>query len=431
MITRRNFLQKSLGTSIGMGLSPLFSMGQALAQSTVTNKNHSFVVFVADGGLDVVLGLDPKVLDQEYNERDLFLGYRPEERLQVGNLFLGPTAGDLARSSFVSDMVIINGIYHNSENVDHRANLAYITSGNSEGKSPFILSNPGFSPGKKDWGVLYSGSAAPITNSNPSNRRLISTQDINSATTISPTLARNLNLSALKVTNQEILNYQKETQNVRAYSDTLKQQNLDISEAQSQFLASLHLNLARFATFSISEPDIDSHTNHYDTHSQAQSQVWNQVTRFVEAAKKIPTQDGQASLYDNMTVIVVSDFSRTIGLNLAKGKDHNPETNSMLIISPLLKLKQQVIGESLLRSANVSRTGFAQHIGLPIDYKTGQVYQGPMQQIDSNVAPLYPENVYASLAVAFGFNPKNLFPSLSNVRVLPQFKRQSLSPFDF
>lgn len=435
MINRRQFLKSTLALSATSGLGPLSQISQAMGQSY--NANHFFVLVTAFGGMDVVLGLDPQVLDKEYHQRDLFLGYRPEDRVSWQGGFLGPAAQSLAQSDFASDLLIINGIYQSSENMDHEANLNYVLSGHPSGKSPHILANPGFmNISSKSLGI-FTNTNFPQLSPHKTNRPHHSISDFNQLTfgssqSATDLLSSSINLDHLKLKGSDVASFAQKINAIESKKRDLNSLQLNLSDDLLIFLAGVTLGYSQlgYLEFNPSQ-NLDTHNNHEKIHPQAQSSVWDKISNFINATKKIPSLDNRSSLYENMTLIFVSEFARTINLNNSDGKDHNPETNSMLILSPQLTAKGQVIGESVIRSATVSERNRPEHVALPIDYSTGEVYKGPREQTPQNVAPLFPENVYASLSEAFGISSKKLFPNRDTLNILPQFKQSSKGFFDF
>lgn len=104
---------------------------------------------------------------------------------------------------------------------------------------------------------------------------------------------------------------------------------------------------------------------------------------------------------DYTTFMVVTEFSRTPYLNGAKGKDHNPDTNSVLIAGKGV-VGGKTFGASKVIPAKKSLTGAALHIATAYDSRTGLPAEGP-----HGAKFIFPENVIKTVADLF-LKPKNL-----------------------
>ena len=147
---------------------------------------------------------------------------------------------------------------------------------------------------------------------------------------------------------------------------------------------------------------LDTHSQHEKTHLATQKTVWQRVADLFSLFKTLPYKSG--SLFDATTFLVVSEWSRTPFLNAAKGKDHNPFTNSALLAGRRIQ-KGKVFGASKLIPRTKSELGVAEHIAAPYDYKN--------------------KMIATSAQGASFFYPENLIQSLGSVLQVPQF-----SPFE-
>jgi hypothetical protein len=146
--------------------------------------------------------------------------------------------------------------------------------------------------------------------------------------------------------------------------------------------------------------DLDTHSEHPRNHMTKQAAVWEQFAAMVKVLKAVPTADGQ-SLFDKTTIVAFSEFSRTPALNEAKGKDHNPLTNSVLVSGPGFK-KNTAIGGSRIVNRRVSSSGTPYHVAVPVDFTTGRV--ATRRDEFSMGEMITPENVMATVADSLGLS---------------------------
>ena len=140
--------------------------------------------------------------------------------------------------------------------------------------------------------------------------------------------------------------------------------------------------------------NLDSHINHEKYHMRSQTQAWDYVSQFFNIFKSVPYH--QKSLFDFTTFLVVTEFSRTPFLNLLKGKDHNPYTNSILFAGKGVN-GNQTIGKSIVWSKRQTSKENSIHTGLPINFKTGEV----IQALTPDCNMIAPENVARTLLEIF------------------------------
>ena len=99
----------------------------------------------------------------------------------------------------------------------------------------------------------------------------------------------------------------------------------------------------------------------------------------------------------------MSEFSRTPALNAAKGKDHNPMTNSALLAGYGIK-GGTVAGASRLVTRRQTATGFPDHIARPYNFKTRKLATSP-----AGASFFFPENVVQTVGKIYrspvGFTP--------------------------
>ena len=129
--------------------------------------------------------------------------------------------------------------------------------------------------------------------------------------------------------------------------------------------------------------------------------IWTDVADLFSLFKKVPYKEG--SLFDYTTFMVSCEFSRTPALNAAKGKDHNPMTNSILLAGKNIQ-GGKTVGKSRIIPKIKSKTGNPEHYAWPFNFKEGKLAEGP-----ENASFFYPENVVRSIGKVFkdpvGFTP--------------------------
>jgi hypothetical protein len=156
--------------------------------------------------------------------------------------------------------------------------------------------------------------------------------------------------------------------------------------------------------------ELDTHSNHEKRHLEAQKKVWESVASIFKLFKSVSYEG--TSLFDLTTFMVVSEFSRTPALNAAKGKDHNPFTNSVLLAGKGVR-GGQTCGASRLIPRKETETGMPDHIAWPYDYKAQKLATGP-----DGASFLFPENVVQTVGKIFD-RPASFAPVDASVPVIP------------
>ncbi len=119
-------------------------------------------------------------------------------------------------------------------------------------------------------------------------------------------------------------------------------------------------------------PTLDTHSGHIGVHKSAQVQVFGKIAEVLDLFKATPFGNNGESLFDKTTFMVTSEFSRTAALNSAKGKDHNPMTNSTMLIGKGIK-GGEIVGASTLVTRENSTFSLPYQIGLPYDFENKRV----------------------------------------------------------
>ncbi len=391
-MNRRSFLK-----SIAVGASALDLLFLERAWGAPNSQSRFFVMLRVSGGMDSTLGLEPW-LENPASENEFFLGYGKDAVIRSGAISLGPAAHPLV--PYVKDIAIINGMVMHDSNVDHGANTQYIRTGRGTGAPDVALRLS-----------LANGGPRGIIANAAINSTSLSTFTMSVASDLVELAGVGSDLSAIC----PFVNTMRPT----SYSESLKR-----SCSSRQITTDLFSNFSRlkkdpfyedligddmkmliasFLSGSCFQAQwlltpktgvIDSHASHLALQLPAQLNIWEQVASIFKAFKA--TSFEQKSLFDFTTFFAVSEFSRTPALNSSNGKDHNPQTNSVLLAGGGIKGGTS-LGQSLFVDKNHSKIGIPVLWGLPIDFKTGQLAKTIDVGQRSNFNFIVPENLVGTL----------------------------------
>jgi hypothetical protein len=410
MKSRRDFL-KNLGlvsaTSILYDIYPRWA--QASSFITQYQKNN-LLILVMEGGWDVTLGTDPWISNTPPNESDMFIEYDQQSVFRYQNMNLGPAMKSM--QAYASDFSIVNGVFVSSSDNGHLAASLYMATGDGGGHAASLPVELLQSHDEQRFGIIanrdvYLGprSASVLNFNNILTQNSSSAKSNISYPNVESPLgrSRNLLISNEQALNQYWINLDKIKKLKPEYSTD---QNLNPIFVA---IAAFKTGLSRAANIVLNGSNLDTHSTHPQAHLNAQDNLWKQVAEAFYILKNTPGEDGASSLLDNTLVMVTSEFSRTPALNAAKGKDHNPMTNSVLIAGCGIKSGLSIGGSRLVTSKE-SSTQRSYHIGLPSDLQTGRAItkrdQIGMGQI------IKPETVLVTAVEALGL-PRYLFGSVS------------------
>lgn len=419
---RRNFL-KLFGKLSSYALAPqIFNFIPAHAQAR--GKSHFFVLLTVDGGMDVTLGLDPRVHQDGEDQKDVFLEYRPEEIIQAGAIKLGPAAAAL--KEFSKNLVIINGV-NTRRDAGHTSNLEYMASGNGDGSKAFLPAEIGHATGVLGpAGILQSNFTVRL-----GNHELITTdtrQFFNqlSSTQDSIDFLEALGSKQSAAFKTAISSFQEISRPTMEIVRELAVENPGIqlsSLPEEKLIAKIFqrkLSFQAVMRVSDSSNNLDTHSNHAGEegvpgpHWKGQAAVWSKVAEIFKVFKN--SKFNKSSLFDHTTFMIVTEFSRTPFLNGSKGKDHNPLTNSVLLTGPNFRGGQVIGGSRVIRRTEANPSV---HIASPIDYSTAQVISKKEDGADlSQVKFIYPENLAQTIVHAFG-NPSGISSVARSIPVIP------------
>lgn len=364
---RRDFL-KALGLSSVALQIPQFAFA---TNNSAQGLPKYFVLMRMQSGWDITLSLDPKQHANGSTQDDMFIEYAPSEILRAGGMSFGPAMQPMLRHA--GGFSVVNGIITATTDNGHTANLDYLSSGNGEGKAPYVPAEIAASSQAGSLGVVFSGQSISLdrdvmmtsTSNVESLRSSVNLADFRKM--IDASLKRDdffkaqqamLNNAAAIAKLNDLLTASKATEE----SDpTIKAGKILAAAFASETAYQGQIDI--FA-------DLDSHASHEGRHLEAQKKAWEQVAFVFDTFKKTQVGSTGLSLFDRTLFMVISEFSRTPALNGAKGKDHNPLTNSAVFGGGLVK-PNVTFGESHLIVKAKSKSGMSSHTALPIDLTTG------------------------------------------------------------
>jgi uncharacterized protein (DUF1501 family) len=333
-----------------------------------------FVLIRMQNGWDVTLGLDPKDHAlQATTQTDMFLEYAPSEILRANGLALGPAMAPMMRHS--GGFSVVNGIITATTDNGHTANLEYMSSGNGEGKAPYLPAELANSSQAGSLGLVFSGQ----TNALDRDVMVTSTSNV-------VALKNSLNLSNFKSlidqaslkgdfykAQQAMLNDSVRIDDLNRLLEASKiDEESDAVKKAGKILAATFASGTAYQGQIDLSPNLDSHASHEGQHLKAQTEAWEQIASVFDIFKSTQLGTSGVSVFDRTVFMVISEFSRTPSLNTAKGKDHNPLTNSALFAGGLIR-SGQTFGKSHVIPKVKSKTGSSSHTALPIDFATGSV----------------------------------------------------------
>ena len=391
---RRHFLQQStLLSLLASGFSPLLLPRLSFASD---NGAHFFLLLRISGGWDTSLSLDPKTHREGTTQEDIFIEYQESDILRSPKgLLLGPAAASL--KPFMDEMAVIKGIEMRRD-AGHFTNLEMMSTGYGDGKTaalPIELSS-----------TYRSGPMGVVFEQN-----LPVGQRINTLTNMNQIVNSNSNGETLDFTDLgddgfgTAIGALSEINSLSGDISKISQKLISQGATNKQAaLAAVFSTHAAFqASIDVTSSNLDSHSNHVGNHLNSQKRSWEEVANLFALFAKTEYKNSGQSLFDHTTFMVVSEFGRTPALNGAKGKDHNPHANSVLLAGRGIQGGTSV-GKSFIQPARESSSGISMHLSRPIDYKTGTALNKG-EGTHKDVGLIFPENVAASVASIFG-NPE-------------------------
>ena len=409
-MNRRKFLLSS-GGLLGLTVVGEFPGMRLLANAdeslTPGGPKKFFVLIRAQLGWDVTLGLDPQIMPAGCTENDMFIEYRPEDIFSSGTLRLGPAA--TAMRPYASSMATVNGVFMSDSNVDHGRNLNYATAGSTNDGSASLAVDIASHSSVGRFGVIFD--ADLNTGDNPTVMTTTFTNLNSLANGVSLNSIRDFlasigNGGALGKAQSTYLNGSAEIDALKSLM-TARNSNSQNSGDRSYTTNNAILAASGFASgcanqaqFTISE-DLDTHSDHPVRHLKGQTKVWEQVASICDAFKQTPFGSAGSNLFDHTTFMVVSEFSRTPALDGSRGKDHNPFTNSVLLMGNGI-VGESSIGQSHLIPRNRTANGIPRHVSSLYNYESGKTASSKVEASQHGYEFIRPENIAATVRSILG-----------------------------
>lgn len=400
MLTRRNFLQSALGL-LSYQLLPSISLGQGL-------RPHNLLFLELEGGWDTSLATDPWLSDRRPDEKSYFIEYTTNELIPFQNSFVGPAMKPL--QAYFDRLTIINGIYISANDNGHEAAKIYMESGNGQGEYPHLATEADLYKFKSPMGTA----AGVSVYRGPTNRAILDVESVRQAKAIKT-------LHSVAIENQKSTDLTVALSNLEQHREAIEKFNKSVS-GQGQNLADLDVVISLFKSGLCRtavlrprmDPDVslDTHAQHENAHKTALEGLLGRVSQILDRLKETPSsyEQGQ-SLLDETTVVIFSEFTRTPALNSSRGKDHNPQSNSLMILGP--QFRPGKIGAARLVDRRSSKIGLPYLVGTPLK-ENEQVAQ------NKNEAAFFirPETVLATICEGLGLDRRHLNYEIQNTRLL-------------
>jgi hypothetical protein len=408
-INRRTF-SNSLIAGSGLSLFPQIAVSQEPGK-----EPHFFITMIWSGGLDASYLFDARPLDM--TEKDIQVNHLEKTPI----LHKGSGGGSCWRTPLTNNLVpwldrmtILNGVHMVHTFDGHPQNMNYLLTGNPFGGESLIPHfNPQMAPTPLDYVQVGNGGIlANVTNNGGGSP--LSSQSIN---VLKKKLGKEARLAPERRLNRFLAHRMGENaEGSGGFSNASKKMltgfagmpNLaklmtqielgELQEGQDETMTSSTKLLAQMFRTNVTRsglviPALDQGEN-LDTHDTTSAKampvmgqkVVDRIDECLKALSETPYDDSR-SMLDMTTVMITSEFGRTMrqyGEVKESGTDHNPLTNSVLMIGKGIK-GGQVIGQSDIRTvdefkekqvsgAHIEKDpSLIKAMGCPYDFKTGLV----------------------------------------------------------
>jgi hypothetical protein len=406
-MNRRDFCQKAFNLGLFSVASSILPW-RSFATTSSTGKPQFFILIRIFGGWDTSLSMEPWTTSVRPDEKDFFLEYRPEELLAFKNSFVGPAMKPL--QDYFNRMTLFNGIYMTANDGGHDSAALYAMTGNGQGEL-------GVLPLELE-GRLYKSEFGTLSNTSPySGQQSKAIWDIES-------LVRNGSIGGAELLFEmddratELSQARKailtNSARIQAFNQLMQQ---SVEKNESTVISAAFRSGLSSAAFLENFTNLDTHSSHEKRHLKLLGENFIYVKTFLDTLKNSPgvganeTVDESTTLLDQTTVMVVSEFTRTPALNGSKGKDHNPQANSAIVIGP--GFKNEIIGASNLVTRAQAKSGTPYLAGLPLDLTTQQ----PVRRREDTFI-MRPDNVVATVAKSMGLDPGAISKGLGSAKIL-------------
>lgn len=407
---RRDFLQTALKTGAYGSLASFLPLS-SLAQSKVATGN--LLIIHLSGGWDTSLSTDPWTLDQRPLETDYFLEYRKEDLIPFSSSFFGPALKPL--QNYFDRMAAINGIFLSANDIGHDGCGVYMESGNGQGEKPSLAT-------EVDHHFLHSpfGTATNSRVYTGRENRMIfdmaavqNTKSIKVYETLVQYESAETDLMA------GLLSLEKNRERIEIFNKklaTFKEQLTEADLIVATFLSGLSRSMV-IRPSSQNNGNLDTHSQHENAHKNTLTELFGSVAQILKGLETTESATGGGrSLLDETTVMVFSEFCRTPALNASRGKDHNPQSNSVLLFGPGIK---------------AGKVGAAKNIGRAISTRGAPYLVGQPLKKDETVAQnrseaaflIRPETVLATVVRSMGLDAEKISQGIAKAPVLKSLLR--------
>lgn len=384
-MNRRDFVRNSLLFS-SVSLLPRWVWSQAA-------EPQFFLQFYMSSGWDTTLITEAWNFKQQPDPSKIFIEYSADQTIPFGTSYVGPALSPL--KNHFSRMTIFNGVMMSPIEVGHPSPEAFSVSGVSDGSEPSFVCQ--FTD------LFYKDQSVSIIASKTIDtagrfykiatlENIKNISDYKGVGNFSPTAESappGLIINAYK-------NLGKTSQRLNSIAIENQEQIAKIESSDVQQVAKGFLTQMYPAAFISPTGNLDTHTNHKGEHIKSLTESFQQVAKYLDGLQSVKWKDTGKSLLDYTTVVISSDFTRTPALNVGGGKDHNPFSNSMIVLSPKFK-SELIIGRSRLVEPKFSPIGVSSLVAVPLDPNT----LNPVLS-DRGTVMLTPSVIYGSLVDAYG-----------------------------
>jgi hypothetical protein len=380
---RREFINNTLAMT-SLSLIPSWAFTQEA-------EPQFFLQVYMGEGWDTTLATEAWNFQTQPDEKKIFIEYSANDTIPFGATYVGPAMAGVKK--YFPKMTIFNGVIMSSIEVGHTSPQTFATTGISDGTEPNFscLFTDHFYKGKGS-SILSNTSVATAgriykvaTLDNVKNLSgFASSSSMGNAAT-----SRGLIANAYKdlgVTSQKLVKVGAE------YKDSLDK----VTEKDVQLLAKGYLSGLYPSAYIRMNRSMDSHNNHVNQHKKNLKENFDDLAKYLDGLSSIQWKNSGKSLLDLTTVVVTSDFTRTPALNVSGGKDHNPFSNSMIVISSKFK-SEVIVGRSRLLEPEYSPIGVSTLLAMPVD-----VVDLSPKIVDAGTQMITPSVIYGSLLDVHG-----------------------------
>jgi hypothetical protein len=376
-LTRRDFTKALSLVGVSQVITPWLTPFFETAWAQGGRKN--FLLVHMTGGADCIVGLDPWRpegswgLRRRPDENQVFLGYADSKILLSSDqkIALGPSAQPLA--PFFSEIAVLNGVH--TRRIDH-GNVS-ATGGSNEVENNILPSQiAGYQAGS-GIALIVSSSVVP-TEPNVFTKSLLGDDDNSS-------LIAHINANAYAIGASEQFGALK----MRKVLEALNRVRLPVEANVPNRIADVfELGLSNMI-YHETRSDLDTHSDDESKNQiSRQREAWQQVADILSTLK-------QRNLLSSTIVMVTTEFSRQAARSSQGGKEHNGNTNSVLLAGGGIK------GGITVGGSHINNGTF--HNANVFDFNTFQTVTSYRQAIQLGATePIRPQDIKATIFSLFG-----------------------------